>query len=258
MNKAEYLTSPLLSKAGFRHAFFTRGGGASEGPFRSLNFSVSVGDAPERVGENLRRAASALGVSPGELYFAAQVHGARTLVVRAGDDRERVATLQADALVAETPGVACAVRHADCVPILVGDRGSGAALAIHAGWRGLVARVIAEGLAELRRVIGSAGDLVAAIGPHISLASFEVSSDVAHILREASPDALVVDEGRAKPHVDLRRIARALLREQGLAEESIDDVPGCTFAEEELFFSYRRDGAQSGRHLSAIVSRSPA
>lgn len=255
MNKADTLTSPLLSQAGFRHGFFTRAGGASTGPFTSLNFSTSVGDTPECVAQNLQRAARQLEISPAHLYFASQVHGAQALSVRAGEDRERVAAREADALIAHLPDVAVGVRHADCIPILVGDRQSGAVAAIHAGWRGLVAGVIAAGIAELRRAVGASGDLIAAIGPHISLTNFEVSHDVARTLQEASPDARVIDESYAKPHVDLRRIARALLREQGLADAAIDDVAGCTFADRERFFSYRRDGNTSGRHLSAIVSR---
>src|SRR5688572_10183143 len=75
MNEPSLLESPLLGRAGFRHAFFTRNGGVSEGPYRSLSFSLAVGDEPGNVAENLRRAAGALGVPSERIYYLSQVHG---------------------------------------------------------------------------------------------------------------------------------------------------------------------------------------
>ena len=148
------------------------------------------------------------------------------------------------------------LNSADCVPVLVGDRQSGAALAIHAGWRGTVAGIVPAAVEELRRSIGSAGDLVAAIGPHISAFAFEVGEEVARQLVAACPLEGVVDRSRGpRPHGDLRKIVRWQLTELGLASAAIDDVAGCTVGEPERFFSYRRDGRHSGRHLSAIVPR---
>ena len=247
--------SLLLDAAGFRHAFFTRRGGVSTGPYATLNFSVAVGDRPENVARNLERAAHVLGVPVDRIYFLSQVHGADCLVVQGDEPRDDVIRCQGDALVSRTAGVACCVRVADCVPILVGDRGTGGALAIHAGWRGMVRGVIGAGVAKLREVAGASSDLVAAIGPHISVEAFEVSEDVAAALLDASPDPNVVDNDRGdKPHVDLRRIARAQLRRAGIDDAAIDDVLGCTVGDRE-FFSYRRDGPLSGRHLAAIVAR---
>jgi copper oxidase (laccase) domain-containing protein len=105
------------------------------------------------------------------------------------------------------------------------------------------------------RALAPNPDLVAAIGPHISLAAFEVSEDVADTILKASHDPGIVDRTRAKPHVDLRRMLRAELRDLGFADGSIDDVWGCTVLEPARFFSFRRDGKASGRHLSAIVPR---
>ncbi len=247
--------SRLLEAAGFRHAFFTRRGGASKGAYASLNFSAGVGDDPGDVEENLRRAADVLGVTPEHVLFLSQVHGAEVRRVTASDVRSALVEVRGDAVVGASPVVACGVRVADCAPVLVGDRGTGAVAAIHAGWRGTVAGVVASAVAELRDLIGGAGDLVAAIGPHISQKAFEVSDDVALQLAAASPDPHVVDRSTGpKPRVDLRRILRAQLVAVGLTPEAIDDVPGCTVLDPDLF-SYRRDGKRSGRHLAAIVPR---
>jgi len=256
MTSAEFLVSPVLQAAGFRHAFFTRRGGVSTGPFATLSFSSSVGDEPGRVEENLERAARALGVEPEYVYFLSQVHGCRVEVVDSRAERSSVWAREGDALVSRDPTVACGVRSADCVPILIGDRSSGTVAAVHAGWRGTARGVVASALGELRRVVGAEGDLVAAIGPHISLEAFEVSEEVAEELRRASPVSDVVDHSLGpKPHVDLRRIIRGQLEALGVSPEDVDDVPGCTLSEPDRFFSYRGSGAKSGRHLSAIVPK---
>ena len=255
--RAEYVESALLTSSGFRHAFFTRRGGVSEGPYASLSFSVAVGDDPERGRKNLELAGALLGVAGDRVYFLSQVHGSAAHVLSGGEPRERVVELEGDALASRDPTLACGVRSADCVPILAADVETGAVVAIHAGWRGVVRGVVEAGIATLRGLGGECGTLVAAIGPHIREEVFEVGEDVARQLERASPVSGVVDRSRAKPHVSLARIVRGKLVHAGLLPERIDDVGGCTASEPERFFSFRRGGRASGRHLSAIVARLP-
>lgn len=254
-SEADALTSPLLSMAGFRHAFFTRRGGVSDAAYRSLNFSVTVGDSEANVAQNLERGARVLGVAPERIYFLSQVHGNVVRRVTAADDRDLVLRAEGDAVLAERGELACAVRSADCVPVLLADKRSGAVAAAHAGWRGMVRGVLEAAVAALREVTGGRGEILAAIGPHISKDAFEVSLDVGEELSRASPKGGVVERRGDKAHVDLRLIARHKLVALGLRDSDVDDVPGCTFEDRERFFSYRRDGARSGRHLSAIVPR---
>jgi YfiH family protein len=255
---AEYLQSELLWRAGFRHAFFTRRGGVSDGPFASLNFSSAVGDRPERVAKNLELAANALGIDRARLFFLSQVHGSEVVVVDGSEDREVVLHQRGDGVASRTPGVACGVRAADCVPVLLAERSSGAVAALHAGWRGTVAGIVTAGLDALRALAGSESDFLAAIGPHISVGAFEVSEEVAAELARACPDpaadVIARDKG-PRPHVSLAKILRAQLVHGGLADDAIDEVGGCTLGEPERFFSFRRDGRTSGRHLAAIVAR---
>jgi hypothetical protein len=248
------LTSSLLDQGGFRHGFFTREGGVSEGPFASLNFSALTGDDPALVQENLARAAARLGVAPARLFVLSQVHGVGCRQVTEGDEREIVAREEGDAVLAARGALACAVRVADCTPILVGDHESGAVAAIHAGWRGVELGIVGAAIQQLRVVAGPRARLAAAIGPHISFAAFEVGDDVADRLVAISPVEGVarrLQDGRM--HVDLRRIVEAQLRQAGVGE--IDHVEGCTVREPARFFSFRRDGQRSGRHLAAIVPR---
>jgi YfiH family protein len=252
---ADFLESALLRESGFRHAFFTRRGGVSEGPYATLNFSRAVGDAPERVMQNLALAGETLGLPPDRIYFLSQVHGNGAVRLNGDEPAEAVLEREGDAVVSRAPGVACGVRTADCVPILVADRRSGAVGAIHAGWRGVVRGVIEAGVNALRDAAGGEPELVAALGPHIRLWSFEVDEDVAEELAAASPVPCVVRRPGMKPHVRLDNIVRAKLTAAGVAAEHIDDVGGCTVTEAERFFSFRRDGKVGGRHLAAIATR---
>jgi polyphenol oxidase len=253
-DRAELLESALLRDAGFRHAFFTRNGGVSTGAYASLSFSVAAGDSAENVRQNLERAGVALGVRADKIHFSSQVHGRAVHTLVGNEEQAQVIALEGDALISRAPNLACGVRSADCVPVLLADRKSGAVAAAHAGWRGAVQGVVSSAVLGLRALATDA-DLIAAIGPHISQAAFEVSDDVAEAILAASRDRSIVDRSGRKPHVDLRRMLRAELRSHGLADSAIDDVWGCTVSEPARFFSFRRDGKASGRHLSAIVPR---
>lgn len=257
VSSSRFLLSPLLSSAGFRHAFFTRSGGVSAAPFDSLSFSVSVGDEPAAVQRNLAIAAADLGVDPGHIFYLDQVHSALVLPATRHDDAASFRKVQGDAVVSADPTVACGARTADCAPVLVADRISGAAVAIHSGWKSTAQDIVAAGVNALRDLAAGRVDLIAAIGPHIEACCFEVGDDVAAVLAAASPDHDVVAPGpRGRPHVDLRRVIRAQLLRAGVAAGAIDDVRGCSVCDRERFFSYRRDGARSGRMLAAIVPRS--
>jgi YfiH family protein len=254
MLQSQFIESPAMRRAGVRHAFFTRQGGVSTGHFSSLNASVSVGDDPASVAENLRRASGMLGLTPERLFLASQVHGREVIQVASADQPSRVASLEADAVASACPDVICAVRTADCVPILLADPQAGVAAAVHAGWRGVELRIAVAAVLNLRALGAQPRTLLAAIGPHIGVGAFEVGPDVAERLaRSSSARDVVVAVPNANPRVDLSRIVRAQLAEAGVEPGRIECVGGCTHADAERFYSHRRDGAHSGRLLSAIV-----
>ncbi len=189
--------------------------------------------------------------SPPALSFVTQVHGADVVVVGPGDR-----PLEGDGLWTTTPGLAVAVRVADCVPILLWDPEAGAVAAVHAGWRGTAQDIVGHAL----RVGASLGvdpsRARAAIGPCISRDAFEVGPEVVAGLRSLGLDegALRLQTGpQGRPHVDLRSVNRALLRRAGLRDEHIEDVGGCTVSDPGRYESYRRDGARSGRMRGIIA-----
>ena len=252
---ADFLESPVLARAGFRHAFFTRRGGHSPAPYDSLHFGT-LGHSADQLAANVRAAAEALGIAPTRLYTVTQVHGRDAIAVHGTEDRSDVLTQKADAVVSAATGIACGVKVADCVPILVADRISGAVAAIHSGWQGTEVDVVAAGIGALRVALGGPGQLLAAIGPHIEVCCFEVGQDVAERLRSCAPESDALDHSRGpRPHVDLRKIVRAQLAAVGVAESAVDDVRGCSKCDGARFFSYRRDREHSGRLLAAIAVR---
>ncbi|MFC1641243.1 peptidoglycan editing factor PgeF [Myxococcota bacterium] len=252
------LVSPLLAAAGFRHAFFTRLGGVSQGSYESLNCSFSVGDVPHKVEQNLTRVARYLDLDPLQIFWLTQVHGRQVRRIGSEELTDKIRQQEGDAIISRARGLGCAVRVADCVPVLLGEQVSGAVAAVHAGWRGVVRGVLSAAIQGLETDLARRGDWVAAIGPHISVEAFEVSPDVAESLRRASPAGAVLDHSLGpRPRANLRRIVRAQLEQLGVPGDQVDDIPGCTFGQPQLFFSFRRDGPKSGRHLAAIVCRGP-
>lgn len=246
------LTSPLLAKLGFSHAFFTRLGGRSEGPYASLSFSLAAGDRDDHVGENRAIAARALGVDTDKLLYLSQVHGVAAYEATGEETIAGTLAHEGDIVFSRSPRVACGVRTADCVPILLAQPSTGAVAAIHAGWRGAVADAAGIGVRLLQTRFGDA-PVVAAIGPHISAQAFEIGPEVAVLLRAAAPDRTIVAMRDGRLTGDLAALVRASLERAGVTE--IDHVAGCTVGEPTRFFSFRRDGRASGRHVSAIVAQ---
>jgi len=168
---------------------------------------------------------------------------------------------EADAVVSELIGVRIAVVTADCLPILLaGDRGRVVA-AVHAGWRGLAGGVIGAGLVALRDRLGESERITAVIGPHIGKCCYEVDEPVLDALEprfsETLPSALRrTRAGHAQ--LDLGLLAREALRAGGVERERIGFLEdACTACDAERFYSYRRDGPETGRLVHFISAGHP-
>jgi YfiH family protein len=248
------LTSEVIPPP-FRHGFTTRLGGVSAPPFDSLNLGMKWGDDPARVLENRRRVLAASGAAA--LHSAAQVHGARVLQIRAGDDPAGTAREEADGLYCDVPGVGLAAYVADCVPALLVDPRTGAFAAVHAGWRGTVAGVLPATVAGMTRAYGTRpADLRAALGPAIAPCCFQVGPEVVAAFTAALPTASAVIHHRpgARPHIDLRRAQRVQLETIGVPPNSIDILPACTRCDpSRRFFSYRGDTGRTGMMIGFVT-----
>jgi polyphenol oxidase len=223
------------------HAMFTtRRGGFSEGPYESLNLGRLTDDEPEAVQRNRAKLHDEVGVPPALIR---QIHGTTV---------RRISTLPVDGLMPlpdeglelpEADGQATPLREvapmvmtADCLPIALA--GQGAVAMLHAGWRGLAAGIVAEGVRAVRD-LGVDGPLEAAIGPGAGPCCYEVGEEV------HAPFAAIAEAHHGR-HLDLKAIARAQLREAGVT--AIADIGMCTICSDpSLLFSHRRDHGVTGR-----------
>lgn len=206
-------------------------GGVSEGPYESLNFGRKSGDDVERVDENRRIACDAIQADGAKLALNRQIHSDVVHRAEAGE-RNR----QGDGLWTDEPGLPILAMSADCLPIaLARTDGAPAVAVLHAGWRGLLAGIVASGV----RALGG-GELAAAVGPAIGPCCYAVGDEVAAPFRERFGDD-VVTSGR----LDLWTSAERALREAGV--ELVHRVDRCTCCEPDAFFSHRRDHGRTGR-----------
>ena len=225
---------------GYKIAFTTRVGGVSEGPFASLNLGRKSGDDVERADENRRIACAAIGADVTRLALNYQVHSDRVLKAAPGARGEH-----ADGLWTDEPDLPILAMSADCLPIAIvrAETDEPAVAVLHAGWRGLLAGIVASGARALDH-----GALTAAVGPAIGPCCYEVGEEVAAAFRERFGDDVVRD-GR----LDLWTSAERALRAAGV--EHVHRVDRCTACEPDTFFSHRRDAGRTGRQgVIAYVS----
>lgn len=246
----------FAADAGIRHAFFTRRGGVSEGPFRSLNCGFGAGDPKEAVAHNRAIAMQCLGIPTERLVTCRQVHSATVVAVAAPWRREDAP--RADGLATRVPGIALGILAADCAPILFCDPVARVVGAAHGGWRGALGGVVEATIAAMAAMGAAPRHIRAAIGPCIGPLSYEVGAEFpAPILAEdAAASVFFADMPQRGRHLfDLAGYVEHRLRRAGIAE--VHRAGHDTVAEEALFFSYRRACRRGettyGRALSAIV-----
>lgn len=225
------LVSPKLEAVGVPHGFTT---------------SVGSGDVRWSVksAEDLAGVLKASGLADRRLVMGRQVHGDS---VTTSARRERSGCDDADAHITGDRRELAAVRTADCVPLLLSTGDGRAVAAVHAGWRGLEAGII-RAACDLLAVEGETGSCVAAIGPCIGVAAYEVGEEVASQFSHG----VVRRSAWARPHLDLRALAMRALLEAGVPAEDLDVATQCTFAEAAWFGSYRREGRGCGHQAGYI------
>jgi purine-nucleoside/S-methyl-5'-thioadenosine phosphorylase / adenosine deaminase len=259
------------------HGFSTRPGGASVLDGKpALNLGFTDWDNRERVAANREKFAATLGASAMPLITMRQFHS-DVIHVAAAPDGDAP---KADALITSAPGLLLGVQTADCVPILLADTKRRVVAAIHAGWRGTLARIVVKTLGRMRMDFGTQSrDVVAALGPAIGRCCYEVGPEVAQAFAAQFPFAAdwfdgpfeqlahgeeplwlpwltMMPPGHVPPpprvQLDLRASNRWQLIDAGVPEKQIAVNDLCTACRTDLLFSYRREGAKTGRLMAAI------
>jgi hypothetical protein len=253
----QFIEAPELnSHARVRHAFFTRLGGVSEGLYASLNGGLGSADDPERVRENRRRMAGALGLAPEALVSVHQVHSPDAVVVEEAfpaGGRPR-----ADGMTTDRPGLALAITTADCGPVLFADPEAGVVGACHAGWRGALTGVLESTLTAMEGLGARRARTIAVLGPTIGPDAYEVGPEFkAQFTARDEGDARFFRPGArdGRSLFDLPAYIGARLEATGVGEAA--DLGLCTYSDETRFFSYRRTTHRGetdyGRLISAIA-----
>lgn len=258
-----YLTFPLLEKTGLvRHGFSTRMGGVSEGIFSSMNLSFQRGDEEEKVRENFKRMAAALGTSTERMVFSDQTHTTNVRVVTKEDRGKGIHYPldyhDIDGLVTNEKDIMLVTFYADCVPIYLVDTRHEAIGLCHSGWRGTVGKISQETLKVMKENYKTeAKDVVAAIGPSICQDCYEVSEDVILEVEKGFGEEYVKElaykKENGKYQLNLWRANEIALTEAGVPKEQIQTTDICTCCNKEYLFSHRATAGRRG-NLAAFLS----
>jgi polyphenol oxidase len=273
-------TRPLVKLGWLAHGFSTRPGGASilDGK-PALNLGFTEWDERENVVTNRAKFITAIDAQKMPLVTLRQFHSDVIYVAAAPCDEAP----RADALITSTAGLLLGVQTADCVPVLLADTRARVVAAIHAGWRGTLARIVVKALGQMTMQFGSRPrDVVAALGPAIGRCCYEVGPDVAQAFASQFSGAsewfdgpfeqlahgedplwlpwlTMMPPGHVPPpprvRLDLRASNRWQLIDAGVPEGQIAVSDSCTACRPDLLFSYRRQGAKTGRLMAVIGIR---
>ena len=239
----------------------TRQGGYSKGNYGQFNINRYCGDNLEHIAQNRQALCQLLQIDDSYLLMPHQVHLTEIATIDdsflqlAGHERQQ--RLEGvDAIMTNIGGVCIGVSTADCIPVLLYDNVHHAVCAIHAGWRGTVARIVEKAIHAMMQTYATRPiDVVAQIGPGISLDSFEVGDEVYDAFRQAGFDLAAISEKRTKWHIDLPACNRLQLMSMGVLPAHIRVSDICTFKSHDTFFSARRLGIDSGRIFTAILMK---
>ena len=225
--------------------FSNRQGGISPQPFQSLNMSIRQGDSVENVSMNRQLFLNKIGVTQNQLAQPIQISRDGIRLIDSPGNYENL-----DALITVTPGLFLSVLTADCSPILIWSDEFPVAAAVHSGWQGSELNILGQTLHKITDTLQiDPASLYLAIGPGLSQDNFEVGPEfgdkfsVTYLRAQSKTDRFYFDNNRFLVDTAIQ---------SGVVAEHIEVLPYCTFRDENLFFSHRRDGVQTGRMMSVI------
>lgn len=252
----------------------TRQGGVSEGSYATFNINHYCGDDEKAISINRSALCNLLHITDEQLVYPHQTHQTEVRAITPSfyelTNDERNSFLEGvDAVMTDLPGVCIGVSTADCIPVLLYDEAHHAMAAVHAGWRGTVARIVVKTVRKMEEIYHThPQQLHAVIGPGISLRNFEVGDEVYNAFREADfpmdkiaqryPVSASIEDRKTSGdlmrwHLDLPECNRLQLIDCGLEKEQIQLSGICTYDRCDEYFSARRLGINSGRIFSGIL-----
>lgn len=256
----QYLSVPAFDQEGVLNCFSTRIGGISKQPYESMNLSLTRPSAySEDVLQNYTLLCNALGIRKEQVVIVNYCHGDGIAIVDESNCGNGLLFENrlppCDALITNKCKVALATIHADCTSYLIYDPQNRVIAACHAGWKGTVKKIGTKTIQEMKKTFGTnAEDCIVGIGPNIGFSCFEVDKPVASLFQETFHDlSLYKKKAGGKYLIDLTGCAVHQFMEAGIRADHITVSGHCTYTENDLFYSYRRDGNHAGAMLSLIM-----
>lgn len=258
-----YLEPELLAACQVSvQGFTTRHEGVSRAPYNSLNLGGNTFDPPHNVQGNRSLLARTFGSRIEKFVMVTQCHGNDILVIdEPNPDYAHFQKLECDGIITNQPQVMIAVGVADCLPILLLDPVKRVVAALHAGWKGTAGNIAAKGVESLVKIFDSQkSDILAACGPAIGPCCYEVDEPVkkAFLAGGIEWSQCTTEAGEGKWRLDLAAANRGQLLAAGIPAENIETTGQCVCCLHDWFFSYRRDGGETGRQAGFIMLNRPA
>ena len=248
------------------HFVTMRHGGVSVGNYARMNAGLYTSDLPENIYKNRQILCDALHIKQRQLITAHQTHSDKIALINeewlGQNEQERIRSLEGiDALITDVPEICVSVSTADCVPILIYAQDRCVVAAVHAGWRGTVSAILRKTVRIMMETYKCDSSYIqVAIGPSISLKSFEVGEEVVEIFRSSGTwpredveSLFWIHPDTHKFHIDLWKANTLQLQYEGIAKSHILLSGICTYEHVDELFSARRLGINSGRILSGIM-----
>ena len=260
-NGLKLLQSDLIASVkNITHAFTTRVGGVSQGAYSSLNIYSSLEDQSADALKNREILGDTLGFNNKDLVLAKQVHGDNVHIVK-GIDRGRGAINQlnaipdTDSLITNISHIPIMLLYADCLPLIISEKNGECIGVIHAGWKSTEKEIIKITLQKMLDEYGvKKENLLIAIGIGISVKNFEIGQEVKEKLEKVSYSPNCFQIKNEKIYADLIEINKSQAINFGIPQENIDyNKDLCSFENDDLFYSYRRDNKVTGRHSGVII-----
>lgn len=240
-------------KAGFT----VRNGGVSKPPFDTLNGGLHVQDEYADVIENRTILSNHLRIPLENWVSGEQTHQTNIQVINNKDKGKGAISYKnsikdTDGLITNSEGILCTAFFADCVPLYFFDPKSGYIGIAHAGWRGSVNRIAEKMVQKLVAAGVNTTDLLVTIGPCITQKAYEVDENVINHIHVQDRKNTVISNGNNRYLLDLKQLNVEILLQCGVIRNNIDVTNYCTFNDNALFFSHRRDNGQTGRMLGFL------
>ncbi|MFG6148991.1 peptidoglycan editing factor PgeF [Halobacillus sp. B23F22_1] len=235
----------------------SRKDGYSEVPFQSLNMGLHVSDQSHKVIQNRKALGEELSIPLAQWVMGEQVHGTEIKVVAEADKgkgafQHKDSLKGIDGIITNQKDILLTAFYADCVPLLFLDPKSAWIGVAHAGWKGTVQEMVRHMTERLEEQGTERSDIRLVIGPCISQSHYEVDGRVTSRIGEGYKKQVLKKNNENKFNLDLKELNRQIAINAGILNNNIEVSNYCTYEEEQLFFSHRRDHGRTGRMLAYI------